>query len=985
MRRRKTGGVSGLGNKYVTAERITAMYFQNEKSRDSYVSAPQRLRELFPEAKGSVDAEYLLADRSRVVGISSLPLYAPVCHALMGNKDFLDFLDEKGCDVHLVYGEKVTEGKSPVPECIDAAVKAAVEAAVKGVGSLNEKGEHVIDLKGDAVGTHFAVNLLLGCRVGFDTPMLTTPKAALDAFGRGAFRAGADTQILASRTVMNPDEAGEPANRQFYLTENNRQIFYSADVKTNVKSAVCTHKPNHTVIEYETECGLKISRTIFILPQYEGMADAVEVQTVKIENLTDRERTVRIVLTGVFGIMDAQALSNDIVYVNVIHESSAVRDGDRVLAVSPSMHPAYGKRHRRFAALIANGEPMDEYCVSYADFLGNGTLERPQNVARLSSHPQRKTAPFFAIAKTLQLKAGGSAVVDSFAGYTHDNEDSEGKLDKNIKVLYDMFGDHGATERALEDVKRFYGDYSSYLQIETADADLNAYVNNNLPFQVLYQSFLSRSFAWTQKSFRMIGFREIQDMYPSLYYLSAMGNSALAKTMISEWVKNVYEYGYANHNFYWWGNGAGDCSDDQLWLMQAVYRYVCHTGDVAFLDEEYQMAGSDKTRSVFDTMMAAIEYSASISVGKHGLPVLDHADWNDCLKLDEDSISAPEKFELYKKQLEEKGQEWGVPFENHFCESVMNAFLLKVAEDHLAEMADMSGRTEAAAKLRTMSQRLQENIQAHAWKENFFARCLINNPEIPYTYVGSKGDGLSLDENADGTYFLNSFSWSILADSATEEQIAAMMVPINDHIKTEAGLMLSSPCDLGKISSTTASDHYFHGDRENGAVFKHATMMSTAAMFKAAKKVKDEKLASDLASLAFWMLDRVYPFKTMENPYILKGNPRFCTQYNNSETLEGIGPMLSGTASWLSLSVFEFLGIGYAEGGLTFNPILPEDMTSIKFSIKRNGTTFCVTVSKPRGFCRVNGTTKYLFDGKECGSIIPDPADNNTHSVDIIL
>lgn len=961
------------------------MYFQNEKSRDSYVKADEKLKALFPEAEGCIDAEYLLADRSRVVGISSLPIYIPVCHALMGNKTFLDYVDGKGGDVHLVYGETVTDGKNAVPEEVGAVVKAAVEAAVNGVGYLNEKGEHVVDLKGDVVGTHFAINLLLGCRVGFETPMLTTPKAALDAFGRGAFRAGADTQVLASRCVMNADEAGEPANRQFYITENNEQIFYSADVKTNVKSAVCTHKPNHSVIEYETECGLKITRTIFILPQYEGMADAVEVQSVKVENTTDKARTLRLVFTGVFGVMDSQSLATDIVYVNIIHESSAVRDGGKVLAISPSMHPAYGRRHRRFAALIANGEPMDEYCSSYTEFLGNGTIEKPQNVARLSSRPQRKSAPFFAMAKTVQIPAGETAVFDSFAGYTHDGEDSEGKLDGNVKVLYDTFSDHAATEKALEDVKEFYKNYSSYLQIESEDKDLNAYVNNNLPFQVLYQSFLSRSFAWTQKSFRQVGFREIQDMYPSLYYLSAMGNAALAKDMISEWVKNVYEYGYANHNFYWWGNGAGDCSDDQLWLMQAVYRYVCHTGDIAFLDEEYQIAGSDKKRTVFDTMMAAIEYSAKISVGKHGLPVLDHADWNDCLKLDEDSISAPEKFELYKKQLEEKGQEWGSPFENHFCESVMNAFLLKVAEDNLAELADMAGKHEAAKELRALSEKLQSNIQAHAWKEDFFARCLVNNPKIPHTYVGAKGDGLSLSDKAEGSYFLNSFSWSILAESATEEQIAAMMIPLKAHIKTEAGLMLSSPCDLGKVSSTTASDHYFQGDRENGAVFKHATMMSTAAMFKAAKTVKSEELAKELASLAFWMLDRVFPFKTMNDPYVFKGNPRFCTQYNNSETLEGIGPMLSGTASWLSLTVFEFLGIGYAEGGLTFSPVLPENMTNISFAIKRGETVFNVKVTKPEGFCRAGENTKYFFDGAECGRIIPDPADSKAHEVEIVM
>lgn len=961
------------------------MYFKSETSRDKYESATQRFKKVFPDASGTIDAEYLDAGRKNVVGICSLPIYAPICLALFGNSDFLDFADTIASDICFVYGEKVTANGKEVPENIALAIKNTVDAAVKGVGTLNEKGEHMIDLKGMNVGTHYAVNLLLGCRVGFENPMLTTPKASLDALGRGAFRAGADTQVLASRFVLTPEEAGEPVNRQFYLIENNRQIFYSANVHENVKSAFCTHKPNHSVIEYETECGLKITRTIFILPQYDGMAEAVEAQIVKIENTTDKERNVKIVMTGMFGIMPPDALSNDIIYVSVIHESEVFGDGEKVIALSPNMRPGYAKSRRRFSAMFADGEPMDEYCVSYTDFIGNGTLEHPQNVAKLTSHPARKAAPFFAMAKTLKIPAGKEITVNELVGLTADDTDSRKKLDGCLKVLRDKFSAAGSLDAALEDVKKFYKDYSSYLSVETKDRDLDAYINNNLPFQVLYQSFLSRSFAWTQKSFRQIGFREIQDMYPSLYYLTAMGNASLAKHMISQWVQNVYEYGYANHNFYWQGNGAGDCSDDQLWLIQAVYRYVCHTGDKKFLTEEYKIAGSDKKRTVFNTMWAAIEYSAKISVGRHGLPLLDHADWNDCLKLDEDSISAPYKFELYKKQLEEKGQEWGAPFENHFCESVMNAFLLKVAEDNLRELALMIGETERAEELAALSEKLNGNIQAHAWKDDFFARCLVNNPAKGREWVGAKGDGLSTDDNIDGSYFLNSFSWSILAQSATEEQIEKMLTPLCKYLKTEAGLMLSSPCDLGRVSSTTASDHYFPGDRENGAVFKHATMMSTAAMFKAAKTVKDEKLAAKLSSLAYWMLDRVLPYKTLDNPYVLKGNPRFCTQYNNSQTLEGIGPMLSGTASWLALTVFEFLGLCYVENGMTFDPILPEDMTEVKFTIKRMDTSYAVTVTKPEGFVRISEGTKYFFDGKEVSAVIPDSHDGCLHTVEIKL
>ena len=961
------------------------MYFKNETSRDAFKKPAERIREVFGDVPGCIDAEYLDAGRRRVLGVCNLPQNAPICLYLLGNSDFLDWLDGEAGDVLLTYGDRVTKDGKEVPEKIGGAVKALVEEAKLGAGYINENGEHVIDLKGLPVGTHYTVNLLLGRRIGFEKPMLTTPKGSLDAFGRGAFRAGADTQVTASRFVLTPEEAGEPVNRQFYLVEGNRQIFYSANVHENVKSAVCTHKPNHSVIEYETECGLKITRTIFILPQYEGLPDATEAQKVTVENLTGKERKIKIVMTGMFGVMPPDALSNDIIYVSIIHESGTLQKDGKVYALAPNMRPRYAKPRRRFAAVISNGEPLDEYAASYTDFIGSGTLEHPENLSHLPSRPIRKIAPFFAMAKALTIPAHGKADISSFVGYLDDPEDSRGKLDRTFFNLFEKFSAPGAIDAALDDVKKFHHDFSSYLSIHTGDRDLDSYVNNNLPFQVFYQAFISRSFAWTQKAFRQIGFREIQDMYPSLYYLAAMGNAPLAKEMISQWVQNVYEEGYANHNFYWQGNGAGDCSDDQLWLMQAVYRYVCHTGDVAFLSEKYPIAGSDKKRTVLETMLKAIEYSAKISVGRHGLPLLDHADWNDCLKLDDDSISAPEKMERYRRQLEEKGQKWGAPWENHLCESVMNAFLLKIAEDNVEEMANMIGRGDVAAEMKELSSSLYDKIQRHAWIENFFARCLINNPEKGYKYVGSKGDGLAAKEGIDGSYFLNSFSWSILSGCASEEQIETMLDPLCKYIKTEAGLMLSSPCDLDKVSKTTATDHYFPGDRENGAVFKHATMMSTAAMFKAAKEVKSDDLARRLSELAYWMLDRVLPYKTLDDPFTTKGNPRFCTQYNNSETLESIGPMLSGTASWLALTVFEFLGIKYGDHTVSFAPILPESMKDISFTIRRTDCTLNVNVYKSEGFKRSSDATTYSLDGAPCAAEIPLPTDGKRHTVEIRL
>ena len=961
-----------------------------ERSRDSYLSAADFIKASFPGCSGTVDAEYLDAKRSRAFGVCGLPAALPVTLSLVNKPDFAKICAD-GKSHLIVYGDSIRHfaGDSEVPLSAQAEneVRETVGLYSRSAGRLGESGEHIIDLKAPEVSTHYRINLLIGNRIGCENPLITTPKGAVDALGGGSFRAHADAQVTATRAVLQQEENGDPSNRQFYIVEDGRQIFFSANVNENVKTATCTHRQNHTVIEYETECGLRITRTIFILPQYDGLPQATEVQRVTVENVSGRERSLRIVLTGMFGVYPNDAQANDIVYCHICHESGVYMNGEReVMVIAPNYNPKYHRFSKQFATMLSRGEGMDAYSVSYVDFFGNGDVRHPQNVATLTSHPQRKKAPFFAMSKDFVLGTGEVRVFDEFVGMVNEPDDCHAEFERKVSNLLERYADESAVPASLGDVKDFYAKYSSYLRLDTGDKVRDAYINNNLPFQVYYQSFVSRSFAWTQKAFRQIGFREIQDMFASLYYMAAMGNSALARDMLSQWAKNVYEMGYANHNFYYEGKEPGRCSDDQLWLVQAVYRYVTLTDDVDFLLEEYPMAGTDRVRSLYDTLMAIVVYSGKISVGDHGLPILDAADWNDCLKLDIDCIEGPEKERLYRKQLEETGESWGARFKSHYCESVMNAFLLKIAEDELCEMAIMLCRRGDAERLAEMALKLKDNIQRHTWKTNFFARAMINSPrEGGYTYVGASGDRLSADPSVEGSYFLNSFTWSILSDVATEGQIRTMLDVVNAHLKTDAGLMLSSPCDLDKISSQTATEHYFHGDRENGAVFKHATMMCTAALFKASRMVNDESLARDLAELGHWMLDRVYPFKAMENPFILCGNPRFCTQYNNSETLENIGPMLSGTASWLSLTVTEFLGISFAGDRMSIRPILPFDAEKSAFELNRSGTKYSVEIEKAKGFVRPSKSSKYYLDGVEVEDSFEAVCDGMEHTLRIIL
>jgi len=961
------------------------MNFNIETSRRQSLTAEDLAKSIFgSRISGKFDAVFRNASRRGVICFAGLPFTAPMCSHALSCPELLAFIAATDGSVLFTRtdgGYSLFDGCDEllIPNAIAKDLKEIDDRVFNSPGKINEKGELILDLKGCTVGSHYGVNLLLGDRSEYADCLQSTPKSVLDAFGRGSFRGRQEKQVLATRYELSPEVNGETANRQFYITENGKQIFYSLDVAHNVKSAVTTHSRNRTVIRYETECGLEITRTIFILPHEEGMPGAVEAQRVSIKNLRAGKRELRIVFTGMFGITDPGTLSGDIVYANVVVESELYYRGGMPMAMTAHHQPKACNNEKRFAALLYNGEGFDEYCSSLYEFLGSGSYEKPDMVAALSNRHSRRGAAFFAMAKSFTLDT--EAVIDEFAGMSENELDVREEFDSHLACLLDKYSDAAALTATLDKICESGESYDGYITLSSGDKLKDAYISGVLPFQVLYQTYVSRSFAWTQKSYRETGFREIQDIFASMYYMHASKQDALVRQLISSWAENVFEFGYAYHNFTSRGKEPGMCSDDALWLMQAVYRYVTLTGDYGFLDAEIKVAGSNnKTRPLAETLKAILIYSGKISVGKHGLPLLDTADWNDCLRLDKDVMHGPEKEKAYRLQLE-KGGSFGDALENVQSESVMNACLLKIAADEMNELASACGKDELAALAAEISAATCKSVRENAWKHSFYARCLINDGRA-YSYIGSEGDGLSLDPSIDGSFYLNGCSWPMLADIASEDEISSMLDVIDKYLRTPAGFKLVTPVDYDKLGIVTGSSFYFPGDRENGGVFKHAAMMFTVACLKKAKTVKDEALSKRLCESAFFMIDRTLPYKALEDPYVLKGNPRFCTQYNNSETGEGIGPILSGTASWLTLAVYEMLGISYSGGRLSFNPIIDEN--ELSYTLRICGGELAVTLKNVNGN-RVGEMTRFILDGAECGCVIDVPAAGEKHSLTIEL
>ena len=72
--------------------------------------------------------------------------------------------------------------------------------------------------------------------------------------------------------------------------------------------------------------------------------------------------------------------------------------------------------------------------------------------------------------------------------------------------------------------------------------------------------------------------------------------------------------------------------------MLAVTAYLKETGDLAFLDEVIPYYEKNRQEqpiesgSVLDHLQRAIEFTTH-DLGKHGLPLLGFADWNDTINL----------------------------------------------------------------------------------------------------------------------------------------------------------------------------------------------------------------------------------------------------------------------------------------------------------------------------------------------------------------
>ena len=204
-----------------------------------------------------------------------------------------------------------------------------------------------------------------------------------------------------------------------------------------------------------------------------------------------------------FGSANPGCQMVDVIYQSVINQTNVIFKDNKAVAVSPDYYPKYAQEYIRYFSLDDKG--FDEFSYDLDSFIGNGSILYPERLAFLGNELKVKGPSFFAVKKNLVLKANGTSTVVTTTGLVGNQYNLVASIDKVLTPNY---------KQELKDIVASFEKYSSFLKVNSGNITYDAYVNNNLPFQVMYQTYVSRAFAQTQKGYREIGFREIEAYAP---------------------------------------------------------------------------------------------------------------------------------------------------------------------------------------------------------------------------------------------------------------------------------------------------------------------------------------------------------------------------------------------------------------------------------------------------------------------------------------
>ncbi len=501
-------------------------------------------------------------------------------------------------------------------------------------------------------------------------------------------------------------------------------------------------------------------------------------------------------------------------------------------------------------------------------------------------------------------------------------------------------------------LKCFWEEYLSGLQVETPDKSMNTMLNIHNPRQCYITKNWSRYLSLYQLGFgaRGIGFRDsAQDV------MGIMGNAPeegreLIETLLQVQKRN----GSAMHQF----NpvtmiaNEGDAkeaedrpkyySDDHLWIVLSVCAYLKETGNIGFLQKQipfYEKDPMDKPiekGTVLEHLSRAVEFTRK-DLGSHGLPLLGFADWNDTVNLP----GGAESFfaaNLYGKALAE-----------------------------LQELMEYLGNDKFKAVYEKYYKDMKESVNNWGWDGEWYKR-----------YYDHEGRPMGSKVNSEGQIYVNAQSWAVLSGFAQANRAVTALDAVNRILNTKNGIKLSYPgykdYDPKKGGITT----YPPGAKENGGIFLHCNPWVIIAETLVGNGTRAYEYYNQINPVCKNGSIDVYECEPYCYPQNILGDehPQFGLARNS---------WLSGTSSWAYQAAVQYiLGIRPAYEGLVIDPCIPNDWKEFRARRYFRGSNYEIHVKNPEGISK--GIKAVSFDGKGLeGNLVPCFGDGKLHHIEVMM
>jgi len=681
---------------------------------------------------------------------------------------------------------------------------------------------------------------------------------------------------------------------------------------------------NYTTIVSEFY-GVRTEVTIFI-PKH----DEIELRDIKVTNKSGKELEIDIIPVVEYTHPDALKQLTNADWCPQTMCSEMYADGEQKLL---KQYPFMNKETK--VNYFTTNQNISSYEADRKVFLGDneyGTFANPLSLQNeeLSSKDILRGDNIGALMNHMGKVADGDTVrLVSMFGQEEKIEDAMPLVKKYSNVAN--------VESALAELKTFWDDYLSVMQVETPDADMNTMLNIHNPRQCYITKNWSRYLSYYQLGYgaRGLGFRdssqdvlgvianipeEAKELLIKLLQVQKSNGSAMHQfnplTMVANEGDSREEEG---HKYY---------GDDHLWPLTSISFYIKETGDYKFLDEVVPYYEKDsegkplQEGTVLNHMLRAIEFTHG-NLGSQGLPLLGFADWNDTVNL--------------------KGN----------AESMFVANLYGKALIELIELMKYMKKNDQAAKLQEYYNEMKNTFNKVGWDGDWYIR-----------YFEENGEPIGSDQNEEGKIYTNGQSWSVFSGFATPERATVALDSVNEKLNTKYGIKLSWPgydgFDWRKGGVTT----YPPGAKENGGIFLHSNPWVMIA----------ESLIGN-GDRAFQYYSQINPATRNDIIDIFEAEPYNYPQniLGDEHPLFGLGRngWLSGTSAWTYTAGTKYIiGVMPVHEGLQINPCIPAKWDGFKVSRKFRGITYSITINNPDHVSK--GVVKMVVNGDEIvGNIIP--------------